>query len=140
MDNTQKSYNYDLNDNLSLVLTQDWFNSSWTNNSKGLYSYNNPTATDNKNDYAPLVFKLMQNYPNPFNPSTIISYSLALESKVTIKIYNLLGQEIKTLVNRTESTGNHQITFNAGDLPSGIYLYRMQAGDYIQIKKMVLLK
>jgi photosystem II stability/assembly factor-like uncharacterized protein len=95
----------------------------------------------NDESYSPsALLKLCQNYPNPFNPSTIIKYSLPTESKVTIKIFNLLGQEIKTLVNRTESAGDHQITFNAGNLSSGIYLYRIQAGDFIQTRKMVLLK
>jgi hypothetical protein len=94
---------------------------------------------DNLNNL-PTDYALSQNYPNPFNPSTIISYSLPTENKVTVKIYNLLGQEIKTIVDRTESAGDHQITFNAGNLPSGIYLYRIQAGEFIQTRKMVLLK
>lgn len=88
----------------------------------------------------PSEYSLRQNYPNPFNPSTIINYSIPSESMVTIKIYNVLGQEIKTLVNKTETSGNHQITFNAGDLPSGIYLYRIQTGNFTQTKKMILLK
>jgi hypothetical protein len=98
------------------------------------------TGINEVSHQTPIYFALSQNYPNPFNPSTIIKYSLPSVSKVTIKIYNLLGQEIKTLVNKTESAGDHQITFNAGNLPSGIYLYRIQAGDFIQTRKMVLLK
>jgi hypothetical protein len=98
------------------------------------------TSVETPSGDIPKNFILNQNYPNPFNPSTTIKYSLPSESKVIIKIYNLLGQEIKTLVNAMETAGNHQITFTAGKLSSGVYLYRIQAGDFIQTKKMVLLK
>jgi subtilisin family serine protease len=91
-------------------------------------------------------FYLFQNYPNPFNPSTIIRYSIPAESKVTIKLYNLLGQELKQLVNATESAGYHEITFNAGNLASGIYFYRTIAistdgkKDFVDTKKLMLMK
>ena len=91
-------------------------------------------------------FNLFQNYPNPFNPNTIIRYSIPAESKVTVKLYNLLGQEMKQLVNATESAGYHDITFNAGNLASGIYFYRISVvstdgkGEYADTKKLMLIR
>jgi para-nitrobenzyl esterase len=99
------------------------------------------TGIENNNySTLPRNFILFQNYPNPFNPSTTINYTLPSDSKVIIKIYNILGQKLMTLLNNTEAAGTHQITFNAGNLPSGIYLYRIQAEDFTQTKKMILLK
>ncbi len=88
----------------------------------------------------PNEFSLSQNYPNPFNPSTTITYSIPKESIVTIKIFNAIGEEIAALVNEFKQVGNYETTFNASSLPSGIYLYRMQAGDFVQTKNMILLK
>ncbi len=88
----------------------------------------------------PVSFILYQNFPNPFNPSTIISYQLPSDCFVTLKIYDVLGREVKTLVNKRESEGPHSITFNAGRLPSGAYFYRIQAGNYTAIKKLMLVK
>ncbi len=85
-------------------------------------------------------FGLAQNYPNPFNPSTVISYQLPLNSMVTLKVYDVLGREIKTIVNERQSVGSHNVTFNIGDLPTGVYLYRLQAGTYSETKKLLLLK
>ena len=85
-------------------------------------------------------YKLLQNYPNPFNPSTVISYQLSAVSNVTLKIFDVLGREVTTLVNKEQSAGNYSVTFNASRLSSGIYFYRLIAGDYIQTKKMILMK
>ena len=84
--------------------------------------------------------ELLTNYPNPFNPSTRISYSLQKEGKVSIKIYNTLGQEVKTLVDEIKPAGSYEAVFNAAELPSGIYIYRMQSGEYVASKKMLLIK
>ncbi len=86
------------------------------------------------------TFKLDQNYPNPFNNSTIIRYSIPSEDFVTIKLFNIIGEEVKIFVNEAKHRGNYQISFNANELPSGIYFYRIQAGDFVQTKKMILLK
>jgi hypothetical protein len=86
------------------------------------------------------LFELTQNYPNPFNPSTTINYSIPKTSFVTIKVYNILGKEIATLVNQEKLQGNYDIEFNASGLPSGIYFYRMQAGSFVSTKKLLLLK
>jgi len=89
----------------------------------------------------PEDYYLSQNYPNPFNPSTKIEYTLPSEGNVTLKIYNMLGQEVKTLINNELiSAGRHSINFNAGNLASGIYIYRLQVGDFSSNKKMILLK
>jgi Secretion system C-terminal sorting domain len=88
----------------------------------------------------PLSFKLNQNYPNPFNPTTKISYSVDQAGLVTLKIYNVLGQEVKTLVNNYQNSGSYKVNFNATSLPSGVYLYRLTSGNLVQVKKMVLLK
>ena len=85
-------------------------------------------------------FVLDQNYPNPFNPTTTINYSLKDNSQVSLKIFNTLGEEIKTLVNEIKPAGNFQVEFDASELPSGVYIYRMQAGDFVSTKKMLMLK
>jgi hypothetical protein len=88
----------------------------------------------------PSNFKLLQNYPNPFNPSTVIKYSLAEESKVVIKIYNILGSEVATLENRVQSPGSYTTEFDGTNLPSGIYFYSLEVGKYRETRKMVLLR
>ena len=79
-------------------------------------------------------------YPNPFNPSTTLNYQLPVDGMVSLKIYNELGQEIKTLIDEFKSKGNYNINFNASNLSSGIYFYKLQSGDFVSIKKMVLMK
>ncbi len=86
------------------------------------------------------TFALSQNYPNPFNPTTVISYQLATNSEVTLNIYDVLGREVKTLVNERQSAGDHSVAFSAKGLPSGVYFYRLQAGTYSETKKLLLLK
>ena len=89
----------------------------------------------------PSEFDLLQNYPNPFNPSTKIEFNLPVEGNVTLKIFNLLGEEVRTLVNnQLISAGKHSVTFEAGNLATGIYIYRLQVGDFVSNKKMILLK
>ena len=85
-------------------------------------------------------YTLYQNYPNPWNPSTNIKYSIPKTSQVSIKVYDIIGNEIKTLVNEDKPAGAYELTWNAGNLPSGIYFYRLQAGSFIETKKMILLK
>jgi len=85
-------------------------------------------------------FELLQNYPNPFNPSTSIDYSIAERSNVSIKVYDVLGNEIATLVNTTQDAGKHSINFDASDIASGLYLYKLTAGNFTSTKKMMLLK
>jgi hypothetical protein len=88
----------------------------------------------------PLSYKLEQNYPNPFNPITTIKYQIPELSFVVLKVYDVLGNEISTLVEDEKSVGSNEVEFNAANLPSGIYFYKLQAGDFMEVKKMVLLR
>ena len=88
----------------------------------------------------PNEYALEQNYPNPFNPSTTIKFHIPELSFVTLKVYDVLGNEIATLVNEEESIGSFDIEFGAAALPSGIYFYRLRAGSFVETKKMVLMK
>ena len=108
----------------------------------GTYEYSNEVEVEIG---TPSVFALEQNYPNPFNPSTKISYSLAVDSRVTLKIYDVLGQEVVTLLNSTISAGSHELVFNASDLNSGVYFYTIEANgvdgkNFTSTKKMILTK
>jgi hypothetical protein len=88
----------------------------------------------------PLTFGLEQNYPNPFNPSTLIKYSVPENDFVKLSVYNLVGEEVSILVNEIVDAGFYEAAFNVGKLPSGIYFYRLQSGNAVQLKKMVLMK
>ena len=94
---------------------------------------------DNISDI-PHNYILLQNFPNPFNPTTVIEYSLPSESNVKLIVYNTLGQSIKVLESGYKPAGNYAITFDASGLPSGIYFYKLEAGSFTQIKKMILIK
>jgi hypothetical protein len=108
----------------------------------GTAHYSNVVDADVK---IPSVFSLEQNYPNPFNPTTRIDFSLAVDSKVTLKVFNILGQEIAELLNNELTTGTHYVNFDASSLNSGIYFYKIEAAgidgsSFVDIKKMILLK
>ncbi len=98
-----------------------------------------PTGIKDKSS-KPYRFALEQNYPNPFNPSTVISWQLPVTSHVVLKVYDVLGREVSTLVNNVENAGNHKAKFDAGNLASGIYFYSLTAGNFYQTKKLILLK
>ena len=89
---------------------------------------------------SPKEFYLSQNFPNPLNPSTTIKYSIPKSSQVTLKIFNTLGQEIEALVNEEKPVGTYELTWNAANLPSGVYFYQLYAGKFIKTKKMILLR
>jgi hypothetical protein len=88
----------------------------------------------------PEQFVLFQNYPNPFNPTTTIKFALPTDSRVNINVYNTLGQLVETLVDKEMESGYHEVNFDASKLASGVYLYQLQADEYISIRKMVLIK
>jgi len=88
----------------------------------------------------PAEFNLAQNYPNPFNPSTKISFSIAERSNVKLSVFNILGEQVATLVNEGKDAGSYQVEFNASNIPSGMYLYRIEAGSFVATKKMLLIK
>jgi hypothetical protein len=105
------------------------------------YAYQQATITDVEDEeIIPTVFKLEQNYPNPFNPSTKIKFAVPEKSNVLIKVYDILGSEVATLVNKEMDAGWYENDFNAAGLSSGVYLFRMEAGSYVNTKKMILLR
>ncbi len=109
--------------------------------------YPNATAIENNSNSIPNKITLSQNYPNPFNPTTTIEYSIpfvktlhATSQHVQLKIYDILGKEVATLVNKKQTAGNYKITFDASRLTSGIYYYKITAGEFTQVRKMILVK
>lgn len=98
------------------------------------------TAIGDDNNVAVKSFELVQNYPNPFNPATTIRYQVPNASNVSLKVYNMMGQEVATLVNGMKEAGNHTITFDGTKLASGVYLYQINAGSFQDVKKMILMK
>lgn len=98
------------------------------------------TDVDDELNLLPTEYKLEQNSPNPFNPSTNIQYTISSRQFVTLKVYDLLGREVATLVNEEKNPGNYDVEFNASQLSSGIYFYKIQAGDFVSSRKMILLK
>ncbi len=126
-----------------LLVKLKWFfddDSTTDNTLGGLFPDGIATNIVLNNNMIPVSFALSQNYPNPFNPTTKIKYEIPKTSLVTLKVYDVLGREVKTLVDESKAAGSYEVTFKAIDLPSGIYFYRIQAGDYVKVKKMVLLK
>ncbi len=107
-----------------------------------VFNENGVSVDDDKTlqETIPNDYLLYQNYPNPFNPTTTIKYSVPQSSNVVIKVFDVLGKEITTLVNEEKSVGTYELNWYAGNLPSGIYFYRIQTGDFIDTKKMILLK
>ena len=96
--------------------------------------------TSNEDMTTPSQFNLDQNYPNPFNPNTNIEFSLAQSGQATLKVYNLLGQEVATLLNTNLSAGAHTVNFDASELSSGVYIYQLQANNQTLTKRMTLIK
>jgi hypothetical protein len=88
----------------------------------------------------PKAFALLQNYPNPFNPATTIRYSLPHRTQVQLAVYNTLGQEVASLINADIDAGYHEVRFDGSDFASGVYFYRLRAGNYLATKRLLLLK
>ncbi len=99
-----------------------------------------PLAVAPPRDQIPAACQLMQNYPNPFNPSTTIRYALPHRSYVTLSVFNTLGQQVAALVHESENAGDHEARFDANGLASGVYFYRLQAGDYVQTRRLALVR
>jgi hypothetical protein len=98
------------------------------------------TSVEENTSGIPQMFELSQNYPNPFNPTTWINYSLPRREQVSLKVYNVLGMEIATLVEREQEAGRHTVAFDATNFASGVYFYRLKAGNTVLSKKMALVK
>ena len=158
------TYTYDAQGGLTSASFYGWINSSWSpmdyhhifgywvsDDAGNFYSFDRGynftfirkvivtgVASDIGNIAA--AYSLSQNYPNPFNPSTKISWQLTVGSQATLKVYDILGREVATLVNDYRQAGKYETEFNAETLPSGVYFYRLQAGLFVEAKKMILLK
>jgi hypothetical protein len=102
--------------------------------------FDRETGTIEQPVFTPSDFNLGQNYPNPFNNQTIIRFFLPKSQNLNLTIYDLLGRQVHTLINGFRKAGSHTIPFDASDLSSGVYFYRLQAGDVVETKRMVLLK
>ena len=98
------------------------------------------TGVPKEQPAAPNTFALLQNYPNPFNPSTTISYAIPTSVHITLSVFNTLGQKVTELVNGEKEAGSYNVTFDASGLASGVYLYRLQAGSFVQTKKLAVVK
>jgi hypothetical protein len=122
------------------AMALDYSDSSAWSKPESLIISQNSLSKRETNGQIPNEYFLSQSYPNPFNPSATICYGLPDNARVTITIYDILGRTIQTLVSENQAAGYHQITWNAGNMPSGTYLYKIQAGDYSASKKMQLLK
>jgi hypothetical protein len=126
----------------TFVIASDWgsinpkYYSTWdfTN-----HKAKTPTAVED-NWSVPMAYELSQNYPNPFNPSTTIQFTIPAQDVVTLKVFNVLGQEVMTILNEKMDAGKHTVKFDASKLTSGVYLYQVSAGKFVETKKMVLLK
>lgn len=126
-----------VDDVFTLTLDQNIDRTLWY----GVEAYGNGVPTGVRRNTIEIgSFALDQNYPNPFNPSTVISYELSADNFVTLKVYDVLGREVKTLVSERENAGTHSLTLSADNLPSGIYFYKISSGNYVSTKKMLLLK
>ena len=88
----------------------------------------------------PDKFELNQNYPNPFNPSTLLSYNLKTDANVKLTVFNLVGQSVRILIDGYQTAGEYEVQFDANELPAGVYLYKLQVGDYSSVKRMTLVK
>ena len=103
-----------------------------------------PVSVVSEGNDLPVEYKLFDNYPNPFNPSTKIRYSISSGTSTTnfvqLKIYDILGRQVASLVNETKAPGNYEVTFDARNLSSGVYFYMLKAGNFVQTKKMILIR
>jgi len=106
----------------------------------GVYRSSSQTLINISGNNLPDKFLLKQNYPNPFNPNTKINFSVPVNSLVTLKIYDVLGKEVMTLINEQKPAGNYAAEFNGANLSSGIYFFRMEAGEFIDVKRMMMIK
>ncbi|OQY73910.1 MAG: hypothetical protein B6D44_05845 [Ignavibacteriales bacterium UTCHB2] len=114
--------------------------STFLNHTRNLIAVKDSVTSVEDDDEKYYSYKLSQNYPNPFNPITIISYSIKQEGLVTLKVCDILGKEVATLVNENKRSGTYEVNFNASNLPSGIYIYKLQSGIFSDVKKMLLIK
>ena len=114
--------------------------SSIIDTSDNSFSITYPTEIESIIDQIPDNYALLQNYPNPFNPSTMISWQLTDSRYVELSVYNILGEKVATLVSEKQQAGQHRFEWDASNMLSGIYFYRIEAGEFQDVKKMILLR
>jgi len=138
---TRSRYPHDVNGHETYRLTERWDGTEWQNLFQTWTTWG-PwiVAGVDHGASAEFTFRLSSNYPNPFNPSTTIEYALPHSGYATLRIYNVLGEEVATLVDGDHAAGTFTATWDASDLPSGVYFYRLTAGEYVQTRKMVSLR
>jgi hypothetical protein len=132
--NSQKEYSF-IDSDLNVWVNKFWYRLKQIDNSGG-FEYSEVVEVE----FVPDQYELAQNYPNPFNPTTTIRYSIPIDQFVTIKIYDVLGNEVVTLEDEQKPAGNYEVDFNASSLSSGVYFYKLQAGLFADTKKMTILK
>jgi hypothetical protein len=123
-----------------LIRISDVDSTSFNDVSDGVFTIDIISGIEDLNQGIPTEFQLVQNYPNPFNPNTTIKYSIPELSFVTIKVFDVLGNEITTLVNEEKPLGSYEVEFDATRLTSSVYFYQLKAGSFVETKKMLLLK
>jgi hypothetical protein len=138
-DDYQELYTYDGNGNKIEMIGQLSDGSTWTNSMKFVYTWEQATGV-NEQSLTADRYLLLNNFPNPFNPSTNIQFTLPSANIVTLKIYDVLGREISTLVNERKSAGSYSVKWDAAQIPSGVYFCRLTAGNFSSMKKMVVMK
>lgn len=156
--NSRYSYSYNANGYFIHGIYELWENGNWVpydgiitiENPDGFVDhlltyevfvyYGKPTGVDEEGRFHLKDFELSQNYPNPFNPSTTIKFQIPRNGFVTLKVYDILGNEVATLVNEEKAIGKYEINFDASRIASGVYIYRLKVNDYIDVKKMILIK
>ena len=150
-------YEYGENNNLIHLFGEEWVNGQWVPENEPLrvtnpdgiligfiaeeifLYYSQPTSVESEKNIVE-EYLLSQNYPNPFNPSTTIKYQIPNAGNVTLKVFDILGREVTTLVDEFKNEGRYEVTFNASKLASGVYIYKIQSGDFVNSKKMILIK
>ena len=155
VNSSRSTFTYDAHGNLTSFSYDTWLNSSWTptggdfgviDSAGNVYTYSGYNFTFTRkliiteSRKVPASYSLSQNYPNPFNPSTTIKYELPRASHVVFKVFNTLGQEVETLVDEAQEPGYKSVKFDGSRLSSGVYFYRLQAGDFVQSKRLLLVK
>ncbi len=136
--------NFDSDDRADILFTyqnsSNMMNYNLKTSSAMVASFSKRLSNESEETHIAKSYELSQNYPNPFNPSTTIRYSLKENGKVKLSVFNLQGRKVAQLVNAAQSMGTYELTWDASSLPSGIYIYRLQAGEFVDTKKMTLLK
>ena len=140
VNSSQTVYEYDSNNNNTVLTYQNWNGTGWVNYLRYLYTYILIVTDVNDEELGVDQFDLFQNYPNPFNPSTTIRFSLPVQTQLKINTYNMLGELVKTISDNIFEPGFYNISFDASELSSGTYIYRLESDSFVETKKMILLK